>query len=275
MTENLLFTFASSEVNPISRAFIRLTELSTGQPKLKKIYDQYIEDDRPPELFWHDAIKRLNLKIKIKSNDLDTIPKKGRLLIVSNHPFGVIDGLTICSLVTKIRQDVKLMTHKVLAQAPAVRHQILPIDFSNNKPALINNINTRRLAEKHLMNEGVVIMFPSGEIATAKKLKEKALEKEWKLYASKLSLKWNTPVLPMFFEGQNSSIFHIANKIGQTFKYSVLMYELCKKIGSDVNVHIGNLISYNKIKSIGDLKQITKYLYDHTYDLDPDNKFFN
>tara|TARA_Y100000590_G_scaffold286849_1_gene322730 strand:+ start:8728 stop:9555 length:828 start_codon:yes stop_codon:yes gene_type:complete len=275
MTENLLFTFASSEVNPISRAFIRLTELSTGQPKLKKIYDQYIEDDRPPELFWHDAIKRLNLKIKIKSNDLDTIPKKGRLLIVSNHPFGVIDGLTICSLVTKIRQDVKLMTHKVLAQAPAVRHQILPIDFSNNKPALINNINTRRLAEKHLMNEGVVIMFPSGEIATAKKLKEKALEKEWKLYASKLSLKWNTPVLPMFFEGQNSSIFHIANKIGQTFKYSVLMYELCKKIGSDVNVHIGNLISYNKIKSIGDLKQITKYLYDQTYDLDPDNKFFN
>lgn len=275
MTENLLFTFASNEVNPISRAFIRLTELSTGQPKLKKIYDQYIEDDRPPELFWHDAIKRLNLKIKIKSNDLDTIPKKGRLLIVSNHPFGVIDGLTICSLVTKIRQDVKLMTHKVLAQAPAVRHQILPIDFSNNKPALINNINTRRLAEKHLMNEGVVIMFPSGEIATAKKLKEKALEKEWKLYASKLSLKWNTPVLPMFFEGQNSSIFHIANKIGQTFKYSVLMYELCKKIGSDVNVHIGNLISYNKIKSIGDLKQITKYLYDQTYDLDPDNKFFN
>ena len=186
-----------------------------------------------------------------------------------------MDGLTICSLVTKIRQDVKLMTHKVLAQAPAVRHQILPIDFSNNKPALINNINTRRLAEKHLMNEGVVIMFPSGEIATAKKLKEKALEKEWKLYASKLSLKWNTPVLPMFFEGQNSSIFHIANKIGQTFKYSVLMYELCKKIGSDVNVHIGNLISYNKIKSIGDLKQITKYLYDQTYDLDPDNKFFN
>ena len=81
MTENLLFTFASNEVNPISRAFIRLTELSTGQPKLKKIYDQYIEDDRPPELFWHDAIKRLNLKIKIKSNDLDTIPKKGRLLV--------------------------------------------------------------------------------------------------------------------------------------------------------------------------------------------------
>ena len=40
MSENLLFTFAASEVNPISRAIIRLTELSTGQPKLKRIYDQ-------------------------------------------------------------------------------------------------------------------------------------------------------------------------------------------------------------------------------------------
>ena len=54
------------------------------------------------------------------------------------------------------------MTHKVLAQAPAVKNQILPIDFSNNKIALMNNINTRRAAEKHLANEGVVIIFPNG-----------------------------------------------------------------------------------------------------------------
>ena len=131
MSENLLFTFAASEVNPISRAIIRLTELSTGQPKLKKIYDKYLEDNRPPELFWQDAIERLELKIKIKTMNIESIPKNKKLIIVANHPFGVIDGLIICSLVTKIRNDIKIMTHKVLSQAPAISHQILPIDFSS------------------------------------------------------------------------------------------------------------------------------------------------
>ncbi|PPR43797.1 MAG: hypothetical protein CFH21_00663, partial [Alphaproteobacteria bacterium MarineAlpha5_Bin11] len=107
---------------------------------------------------------------------------------------------------------------------------------------------------------------------TAEKIKQKAVEKEWKQYASKLSLKWNTPVLPIFFEGQNSKVFHIANKINQTFKYSVLMYELCKKMGKNVDVHIGDLIEFKKIKEIGDLKMITNYLYNQTYNLDPENK---
>ena len=167
---------------------------------------------------------------------------------------------------------MKIMTHSVLAQAEAVKHQVLPIDFSNTKKALINNIKTRRLAEEHLTHGGVLVMFPSGAIATAEKIKQKAVEKEWKQYASKLSLKWNTPVLPIFFEGQNSKVFHIANKINQTFKYSVLMYELCKKMGKNVDVHIGDLIEFKKIKEIGDLKMITNYLYNQTYNLDPENK---
>ena len=135
----------------------------------------------------------------------------------------------------------------------------------------MNNINTRRAAEKHLANEGVVIIFPNGGIATADKIRKKVVEKEWKQYASKLSLKWKVPVLPFFFEGQNSNVFHLANKIGQTFKYSVLMYELCKKMGKEINVHIGDLINIDTIKSIGDLKNITKYLHKKTYELDPEN----
>ena len=61
MKNEIVFSFASSEVGPLGRAFIKITELSTGQPKLKKIYDDYIKDKRPPELFWHDAVERLNL----------------------------------------------------------------------------------------------------------------------------------------------------------------------------------------------------------------------
>ena len=72
-----------------------------------------------------------------------------------------------------------------------------------------------------------------------------------------------------FFEGQNSQLFHIANKIGQTFRYSLMMYELKRKIGDTIHVHIGDLIDHNKLKEIGDLKEITKYIREKTYALDP------
>ena len=76
----------------------------------------------------------------------------------------------------------------------------------------------------------------------------------------------------MFFEGQNSELFHIAKKIGQAFRYSLMMYELKRRIGKNIKVHIGEVIPFEKIKKIGDLIKITKFLRNNTFELDPDNK---
>ena len=81
--------------------------------------------------------------------------------------------------------------------------------------------------------------------------------------------------MPMFFEGQNSELFHIANKIGQTFRYSLMMYELKRKIGKTIKVHIGDIIPFKTIKEIGDLKYITNFLRKKTYSLDPENNYIN
>jgi len=270
---NLAFTFASSEVNMISQNFIKITELLTGKIKLKKLYDQYLMEKNPPENFWHDAVKKLELNLIFHSDLKEPIPKKGRLIIIANHAFGVVDGVSVCSLVSKIRQDYKLITHKVLRHAEAVKDKIIPIDFSGTREAILSNIYARKLAEECLKNNGVLVIFPSGKIATKSKLikKSKADDGDWKQFTSKLAIRTNSPVLPIFFEGENSQLFHIANKIGQTFRYSLMMYELARKIGDTINIHIGNIIDSNKLKEIGDLKDITKFIRDKTYSLDPSN----
>ena len=76
-------------------------------------------------------------------------------------------------------------------------------------------------------------------------------------------------MLPIFFDGQNSQLYHIANKIGQTFRYSLCMYELKRKIGDNIYMYFGSLIPYETLKNIGDIKQITEYLRLTTYSLDP------
>ena len=272
----LAFTFASSEVNKIGQQFIKIIELLTGKLILKKLYDQYLSENNPPENFWNDAIKKLKLSVVSHYHSEKGIPKNGRLIVVANHAFGVADGVTICSLISKLRQDYKMITHKVLRQAEAVKEKIIPIDFSKTREAVKNNIEARKSAESHLNDNGLVVIFPSGQIATKNKIskKIKADDGDWKQFTSKLAIKTNSPILPIFFEGENSQLFHIANKIGQTFRYSLMMYELKRKIGDTINLHIGEVIDFNQLKEIGDLKEITKYIRKQTYSLDP-SKYLN
>ena len=75
--------------------------------------------------------------------------------------------------------------------------------------------------------------------------------------------------MPIFFEGQNSNWYHMANKLGLTFRYSLCMYELKRKIGDNINMYFGTLIPYEHLAKIGDIKEITRYLKSVTYSLDP------
>ena len=267
----IAFTFASTEVNIISQQFIKIIELLTGKIKLKKLYDEYISENNPPESFWNDAVKKLKFNLQTNLLNDNLIPKTGRLIIVANHAFGVADGISLCSVVSNIRQDYKIITHKVLRQADAVKDKIIPIDFSPNREAMLANINARKDAEKVLQNDGVVVIFPSGQIATKANLKfeTKAHDGDWKQFVSKLIIKTKCPVLPSYFEGQNSNLYHIANKMGQTFRYSLLMYELTRKIGHTINLHFGQVIPFSEFEKIGNLIEITRYIRNKTYSLDP------
>ena len=268
---NIAFTFASSEVNIVAQNFIKFAELCTGKLTLKKLYDEYLIEDNPPEDFWHDAIKKLKLNLNPHYHSSNGIPKKGRLIVVANHAFGVVDGVSMCSLISNVRQDYKMITHKVLRQAEAVKKKIIPIDFSTTKEAIMNNLEARKSAETYLEEDGLIVIFPSGQIATKSKLikNKKADDGNWKNFTSKLAVRTNSPILPIFFEGQNSQLFHIANKIGQIFRYSLMMYELKRKIGDTVHLHIGDLIESKKLREIGDINQITSFIRNKTYSLDP------
>ncbi len=269
---NIAFTFATAEVSPLGQAFIKIMELLTGKLKLKKLYDEYLSENRPPEYFWDDAVNKLKLTLNTNYQNGSYIPQKGRLIIIANHAFGVADGVSICSILSKVRNDYKMVTHKVLRQADAVKDKILPIDFNETKDALLTNLYTRKEAEKVLNNNGVLVIFPSGRISTKKNLKKltKADDGQWKQWVSKLILKTKSPVLPIFFDGQNSQWYHLANKLGLTFRYSLCMFELKRKIGDNIDMYFGSLIPYEDLAKIGDLKAITRYLRSITYALDPD-----
>ncbi len=265
------FSYASkSEHNFAQRLIIKTIENLTGKKKLESLYNDYSIRNKNPQNFWTDILKQMNIKVINKSNNKLIIPKTGSLLIIANHPFGIIDGLILCSLVSKVRNDYKIMTHETLKFLPELEKYILPVDFSgNNKQSRLLNIDTANKAKEQLNNRGVLIIFPSGGVSTAKSLRTDAIDDNWKLFPAKLIHQTKTDVLPIYFEGKNGILFHLfASKIkNQTLKYSSYIYETRKKIGKEIDIYSGKIISYNKLKNNKDRVELTKLLKNITYEL--------
>ncbi len=260
-----IFSFANGEMGPVASGFIRAMEKVTGQPKIKKLYFDYVDDERPSELFWTDALERLNISYNLHNEATAQIPRTGRLLIVANHPFGVIDGLVLCSMLSKIRDDYRIITHQVLRQAPAVMDKILPIDFAETPAALATNLNTRTEAQKFLKSGGAVIVFPAGGISLAPNFIGPAFDVEWKTFAAKLAQQQDTTVIPFFFHGRNSVLYQMARRMSVTLGYSLMFREICKQMNSEVHVTMRAPIKSDALSALTTRQEIIEFLRSRTY----------
>ena len=260
-----IFSFANGEMGPFASGFIRAMEKVTGQPKIKKLYFDYVDDERPSELFWTDALERLNISYNLHNEATAQIPRTGRLLIVANHPFGVIDGLVLCSMLSKIRDDYRIITHQVLRQAPAVMDKILPIDFAETPAALATNLNTRTEAQKFLKSGGAVIVFPAGGISLAPNFIGPAFDVEWKTFAAKLAQQQDTTVIPFFFHGRNSVLYQMARRMSVTLGYSLMFREICKQMNSEVHVTMRAPIQSDALLALTTRQEIIEFLRNRTY----------
>ena len=246
-----------------------MLEKLTGQPRIRRLYFDYVNDDLPPRNFWSDALTRLDIKINLTREFKDgvesAIPATGRVLAISNHPYGVIDGLALCASMAAVRDDYKIITHRVLRQAPAVMDKILPIDFDESEAALANNLQTRADARKHLKNGGAIIIFPAGAISIAPNFFGNAEDAQWKTFAAKLAQKPNTTTIPFYIDGRNSLIYQMARRISVTLGYSLMFREICKKMGQTISLQMRQPIEAETLSKFSTRTEITEYLRHCTY----------
>jgi putative hemolysin len=265
------FSYATPEDSLAKRLLIRAIERATGQPYLKWLYDQHRADPKPGESFWDSAIRRLELKVVCNEAALMRLPKTGPLVIVANHPFGVLDGLAIGHLIARVREDFRILTNAVLYRAEEIRSHLLPVDFTESEQALQTNIKSRAAAKHHLMNGGCLIVFPAGGVSTTPTVwHRRAIDAEWKNLTARLISQAKAPVVPVFFAGQNSRLFQIASHVSMTLRLSLLFKEVHDSIGSELHVRIGDVIPYEQLATIEDRQAFMNHLRELTYALGAD-----
>ena len=261
------FSYAAEDDPLLKRLVIRLIEHVTGQPYLRWLYEDY-QNNPKNETFWDSAIRRLELKVACDDAKLAAWPKTGPLVIVCNHPFGVLDGLIICHLVAKVRTDFRILTNSVLYRANEIKPYLLPIDFAETKEAMKTNLQSRAEAKAHLMEGGCLVIFPAGGVSTTPKVWDKrAIDADWKTFTARMITQARAPVAPVYFAGQNSRLFQLASHISMTLRLSLLFKEVHDKIGSEVRVRVGDVVPYDSLASITDRYAFMQHLRDVTYAL--------
>ncbi|MBC7738904.1 MAG: 1-acyl-sn-glycerol-3-phosphate acyltransferase, partial [Candidatus Saccharibacteria bacterium] len=163
-----VFTYSTPQQSWGRRTMIRVIERLSGRQRFERIYRNWQKRPRDAqETIFTSAVRALGVQHTVAEADLARIPAAGPLLVVANHPYGIVDGLLIGHLISTRRADVKLICHSLLAQPVEARDILLPVDFGPGTEARRTSAETRRRAVEWLDRGHVVIIFPAGGVATS------------------------------------------------------------------------------------------------------------
>lgn len=241
-------SYAGTFTNPFKATVIRVIELLTGKFRLLKLVRAFEAAGQVDEThFWQRAIDLLRIDLQTPDDQVAHIPKEGPLVIVANHPHGLVDGMVLAELVGRVRQDFKILTRSLLTNVPIIQYHMLPVAFPHEPNALKMNIAMRKLAMEHLEKGGVIILFPAGQVATTIGWSGRAHEADWLPFTAKMILKSRAKVVPIYFPGQNSRWFQIANKISVTIRQGLLLHEIAHAMKKPQKPVIGSVIDRDEI----------------------------
>lgn len=251
------------------RLLIRMLEWATGRPKLEKLYTQLQQMDLQPIEVWKTTLSLLEIIPKFDPEQLNKIPKDGPVLIIANHPFGVVDGLLLGYLTSLIRSEFVVLVNEVLCrQDPRMNQFLLPIDFRENKEAMRINIQTRNIALERMQQGQALVIFPSGGVATSLTPFGKAQDLEWKRFTAKVIQMAKATVIPVFVHGKNSRMFQLASHAHVNLRMGMLLNEVRNKMGKEMKLSIGDPIPFSAIANIKDRQKLLDHLRDVTFSLE-------
>jgi len=220
-------SYANTFTNPWKANTIRVMELITGKLHLLYLIRKFERGGvQFGQGFWGDALKTMGIELQTPIEQIQNIPKTGPVVIVANHPHGLVDGMVLAELIGRVRTDYKILTRSLLTGVNAIDQFMIPVPFPHEEDALQKNLEMRRAAMEHLSDDGVVVLFPSGVVATSETMFGPAIEAEWNPFTAKMIQRSGATVVPIFFQGQNSRAYQIANQLSPTLRQGLLIYEV-------------------------------------------------
>lgn len=237
----------------------------SGIDKVNRFYDQiyHLKDFE----FIEQVFELLELPIEVDPEELKRLPTEGAFITVSNHPFGALDGMALLNVVSKERKDFKMMANFLLQRIEQLGSFFFAVNPFGDEHTASSSFKGMKDALKHLQDGHSLGIFPAGEASAYRKDLRTITDGPWAAQSIKLIRKAEVPVVPIYFDGKNSRLFHLLGVIHPALRTLRLPAEMMNKRGKKLRMRIGKPIPAKDIAAFEDLDQLSRFLRAKTYAL--------
>jgi len=224
----------------VSKMLIRFLQWLWVEKRLQEIESKIDATNNYERL--SQGLSLSGMVFNIDESSLANIPKEGPLVIVANHPTGIIDGFSLMHIVSQIRPDVRLLSSSYLGEFLGLPELIIEV---NNVKSSIAKSSLKDI-HQHLSSGGAIIAFPAGEAARVRK--GRVQEPEWHQGFLRFANAANAAVLPVSLKGRNSKLFYLIGMICKKLSMLLIVRESFYQQGRTISINFNSLISAEKVK---------------------------
>ena len=234
-------TYANTFDNPVQATLIRAMEWLSGKITLLKMIREFERRGAPQgSAIWQACLDIMEIDVRTPAAEVDNIPAEGPLVVVANHPHGLVDGMVMAELISRRREDYKILVRALLTGLDEVASQyLISVPFPHDSEAQQKFVRMRAEAMAHLKAGGAVALFPSGVVASSPGFFSPAIEAEWNVFTAQLIRRSGARVLPIYFPGANSRAYQMANRVSSTLRQGLLLHEIVRSCHRPMRPVIG------------------------------------
>jgi putative hemolysin len=264
-------SYANADDPPLKRKLVHVLERMAGRDYFAPIYDRWRSETVPEgQRIIRPVLGLIDVELEVRACVWPPrIAPNQPLVLIANHPFGILDGIAAMTLAEDLGPPFKVLINRELMKVPELRPYSLAIDFRETREAQETNLRTREEAIRILGQGTTIIVFPAGGVATAPMPFGQAVELPWKLFTARMLQAARASVLPVYFEGQCGPLFHLASRFSMTLRLSMLIREFRRSVGRRIVAHVGDIVPFEALKHRGDRKVLMAELYELVHALRP------
>lgn len=264
-------TYANSFDDPWTSFAIKAIEWMTGKMSILRMVKKFERNnaDYRGQRFWRGALNVMGIELRTPAEQLANIPKDGPVIVVANHPHGMVDGMIFADLIGRVREDYRILTRSVLTGLDeAATSFMIPVPFPHDPEAQRKMVEMRANAMEHLANGGVVALFPSGVVMSSDSWWGPPVEREWNVFTAKMIRKSGARVVPIYFPGRNSRAYQIACQVSAILRQGLLLHEIVRSCNKPQAPVIGEPLTDEQMELLAESPRgFMAWLRQHTMDL--------